>query len=91
MEQHGLELVASTPNTGSYTAQMPANLTGNIKLKISAVGNVFYAVSPTVNVTTAPTSSTTAPTGIFAIDTKFSKLQPDYLGILSRRNLFNKL
>lgn len=67
------ELVASTPNTGSYTAQMPANLTGNIKLKISAVGNVFYAVSPTVNVTTAPTSSTTAPTGIFALDTEVFK------------------
>ncbi|MFZ4931413.1 reprolysin-like metallopeptidase [Chryseobacterium sp. Mn2064] len=62
------ELVASTPNTGSYTAQMPSGLTGNIKLRISAVGNIFYAVSPQVNVATAPTSSTAAPLGVFAQD-----------------------
>lgn len=61
------ELVASTPNTGSYTAQMPANLTGAIKLKISAIGNIFYAVSPQVTVGTAPTSATAAPTGVFAL------------------------
>lgn len=67
------ELVASTPNTGSFTTQMPAGLTGNIKLKISAIGNVFYAVSPTVNVATAPTSSTAAPTGVFALDTEILK------------------
>ncbi|KFF28495.1 reprolysin-like metallopeptidase [Chryseobacterium vrystaatense] len=60
------ELVASTPNTGSYTAQMPASLTGAVKLKISAIGNVFYAVSPKVTVGAAPTSTTAAPTGVFA-------------------------
>ncbi|RQO35195.1 propanediol utilization protein [Chryseobacterium sp. KBW03] len=67
------ELVASTPNTGSYTGQMPASLTGAIKLKISAIGNVFYAVSPQVTVGTAPTSTTAAPTGVFALASEILK------------------
>ncbi|MGX5685807.1 reprolysin-like metallopeptidase [Chryseobacterium cucumeris] len=67
------ELVASTPNTGSYTVQMPANLTGAIKLKISAIGNVFYAVSPQVTVGTAPTSTTAAPTGVSALASEILK------------------
>jgi len=67
------ELVASTPNTGSYTAQMPSGLTGQIKLRISAIGNVFYAVSPKLTVGTAPTSTTVAPTGVFALDTEILK------------------
>ncbi|MCS4303587.1 reprolysin-like metallopeptidase [Chryseobacterium sp. BIGb0232] len=67
------DLVASTPNTGSYTGQMPVGLTGNVKLRISAIGNVFYAVSPTVKIEAAPTSSTTAPTGISALDTEVFK------------------
>ncbi|WP_300688391.1 reprolysin-like metallopeptidase [Chryseobacterium sp.] len=64
------ELVASTPNTGSYSAQMPSGLTGDIKLRISAVGNIFYAISPKVSVAIAPTSSTAAPAGVFAQDTE---------------------
>ncbi len=67
------ELVASTPNTGSYTVQMPASLTGAVKLRISAVGNVFYAVSPQINVGTAPTSSTAAPTGVSALTSEIFK------------------
>ncbi|MDN5478465.1 MAG: M12 family metallo-peptidase [Chryseobacterium sp.] len=67
------ELVASTPNTGSYTAQMPASLTGAVKLRISAIGNVFYAVSPQVTVGAAPTSTTAAPTGLTAIKTEIFK------------------
>lgn len=61
------ELVASTANTGSYTAQMPSSLTGPVKLKISAIGNIFYAVSPKVTIGTAPTSTTDAPTGVAAL------------------------
>ncbi|WP_213277393.1 reprolysin-like metallopeptidase [Chryseobacterium indologenes] len=61
------ELVASTPNTGSYTAQMPSGLTGPVKLRISAIGNVFYAVSPKIIVGAAPTSTTDAPTGVGSI------------------------
>ncbi|WP_294300730.1 zinc-dependent metalloprotease [uncultured Chryseobacterium sp.] len=67
------ELVASTPNTGSYTVQMPSSLTGAVKLRISAVGNVFYAVSPQINVGTAPTSSTAAPTGVSALTSEIFK------------------
>ncbi|PRA92940.1 propanediol utilization protein [Chryseobacterium sp. MYb7] len=67
------DLVASTPNTGSYAVQMPANVTGAVKLRISAIGNIFYAVSPAVTVGTAPTSTTAAPTGVSAIDTEVLK------------------
>ncbi|WP_312306372.1 reprolysin-like metallopeptidase [Chryseobacterium sp.] len=67
------DLVASTPNTGSYTVQMPGNLTGNIKLRISAIGNVFYAVSPAISVGAAPTSTAAAPTGVSTIATEVFK------------------
>ncbi|HCN48902.1 MAG TPA: propanediol utilization protein [Chryseobacterium sp.] len=67
------DLVASTPNTGSYTAQMPATITAPIKLRISAIGNVFYAVSPQITVADAPTSTTAAPTGVSTIDTEVFK------------------
>ncbi|MCD9616314.1 reprolysin-like metallopeptidase [Chryseobacterium gleum] len=66
-------LVAATPNTGSYSAQMPGNVSGTVKLRISAVGNIFYAVSPAITVGSAPTSSTASPTGIAAIDTEIFK------------------
>ncbi len=58
------DLVASTPNTGTYTAQMPGSLTGTVKLRISAINNIFYAVSPAVTIGAAPTSTTAAPTGV---------------------------
>ncbi|MDR2237536.1 MAG: M12 family metallo-peptidase [Chryseobacterium sp.] len=62
------ELVASTPNTGTYTGQMPPNLTGPVKLRISAIGNIFYAVSPKVIIGSAPTSTMDAPTGVSTTD-----------------------
>ncbi|UWX60082.1 M12 family metallo-peptidase [Chryseobacterium oranimense] len=58
------DLVASTPNTGTYTAQMPGSLTGTVKFRISAINNIFYAVSPAVTIGAAPTSTTAAPTGL---------------------------
>jgi len=67
------DLVASTPNTGSYSAQMPSGLTGAVKLRISAIGGVFYAVSPAINVGAAPTSTSNAPTGVSTIDTEVFK------------------
>lgn len=67
------ELVASTPNTGSYILQMPGNITVPIKLRISAIGNIFYAVSPQITVADAPTSTTAAPTGLSTIDTEIFK------------------
>lgn len=67
------DLVASTPNTGSYAVQMPANLSGSIKLRISAIGNIFYAISPAVTIGTAPVSTSAAPTGVAAIGAEISK------------------
>lgn len=58
------ELLASVPNTGSYQVQMPISITTPIKLRISAIGNVFFAISPTINVAAAPTSTSNAPTGL---------------------------
>ncbi len=58
------ELVASTPNDGNFEIQMPATLQGNIKLKISAVGNIFYAVSPSITVGAAPATLNNPPTGL---------------------------
>lgn len=66
-------LVAATPNTGSYSIQMPGNINGAVKLRISAVGNIFYAVSPAITVGTAPASSASAPTGLSTIDTEVFK------------------
>ncbi|WP_267402260.1 MULTISPECIES: reprolysin-like metallopeptidase [unclassified Chryseobacterium] len=44
-------LVASTPNDGSEGVTLPASTNGqNIKIRISSIGNVFYAVKA-VNVT----------------------------------------
>lgn len=67
------DLVAATPNTGSYSTQMPGNINGAVKLRVSAVGNIFYAVSPAITVGSAPTSPTSAPTGISTIDTEIFK------------------
>lgn len=67
------ELVASTPNTGNYTLQMPSSLTGAVKLKISAIGNIFYAVSPQVTIGIAPTSTSAAPTGVAALSAEIMK------------------
>ncbi|REC63204.1 propanediol utilization protein [Chryseobacterium pennae] len=67
------ELVASTPNNGSYTVQMPSTITTPIKLRVSAIGNVFYAVSPAITVADAPASTTVAPTGVSVIDTEVFK------------------
>lgn len=67
------DLVATTPNTGSYSVQMPGNLSGAVKLRVSALGNIFYAVSPAITVGSAPTSNTSAPTGVAAIATEIFK------------------
>ena len=66
-------LVSSTPNSGSYVVQMPNNVSGAVKLRISAVGNVFYAVSPAVSVGSAPTSTLNAPTGVSTISNEVFK------------------
>ncbi|PKF73672.1 reprolysin-like metallopeptidase [Chryseobacterium sp. PMSZPI] len=67
------DLVTSTPNTGTYSVQMPANLNGSVKLRVSGINNIFYAISPAVNVGSAPTSVTSAPTGLSTIDKDITK------------------
>ncbi|GEN66283.1 reprolysin-like metallopeptidase [Chryseobacterium rhizosphaerae] len=67
------DLVTATPNTGNYNVQMPGSLSGTVKLRISAVGSIFYAISPVITVGGAPTSSTLAPTGISTLDTEVFK------------------
>jgi len=60
-------LSASTPNDGSENFTLPASLNGQtIKVRISAIGNVFYAVKA-ISVTTFAACDGTAPTGVTVI------------------------
>ncbi|MDR6405834.1 MULTISPECIES: reprolysin-like metallopeptidase [Chryseobacterium] len=57
-------LSASTPNDGAENFTFPAALNGqNIKVRISAIGNIFYTIKQ-VLVTAAAPCSTTAPANI---------------------------
>jgi trimeric autotransporter adhesin len=57
-------LSASTPNDGTESFTFPVALNGqNIKVRISSIGNIFYAVKQML-VTAAATCDGSAPTGI---------------------------
>ena len=57
-------LSASTPNDGTENFTFPASLNGQtIKVRVSAIGNVFYAIGSVTLTTIAPCSSA-APTNI---------------------------
>ena len=59
-------LIASTANDGTENISLPTSLNGQtIKLRISSIGNVFYAVR-SVMATTFATCSGTAPINIVA-------------------------
>ncbi|WP_313029107.1 reprolysin-like metallopeptidase [Soonwooa sp.] len=59
-------LIASTPNTGTANADLTSLTSGsNIKLRVSAIGNVFYAVS-NVTVSSMVGCDGTAPAGLTA-------------------------
>ncbi|WP_336730812.1 reprolysin-like metallopeptidase [Chryseobacterium sp. VD8] len=59
-------LLASTPNDGSENVSLPSSLNGQtIKVRVSAIGNVFYAVK-SVSVTAFAPCNGTAPTSIVA-------------------------
>ncbi|MCF2220385.1 T9SS type A sorting domain-containing protein [Chryseobacterium sp. PS-8] len=59
-------LLASTPNDGSENISLPSSLNGQtIKVRVSAIGNVFYAVK-SVSVTAFAPCNGTAPTSIVA-------------------------
>jgi len=56
-------LSATTPNDGSETYTMPASVNGQtVVMRISSVGNVFYAVKKVI--VTTQVSCGTAPTGV---------------------------
>jgi hypothetical protein len=59
-------LLASTPNDGSENVSLPSSLNGQtIKVRVSAIGNVFYAVK-SVSVTAFAPCNGNAPTSIVA-------------------------
>ncbi|MDF2380858.1 pre-peptidase C-terminal domain-containing protein [Nostoc ellipsosporum NOK] len=53
-------LAASTPNDGSETITVPANTTSTARIKVEAVGNIFFDIS-NVNFTITGGSSCAAP------------------------------
>ena len=59
-------LAASTPNDGTESFTFPASMNGQtIKLRVSSIGNVFYAVGSIIVIQFTPCNGT-APTGIVA-------------------------
>lgn len=59
-------LSALTPNDGSESYTFPSSLNGqNIKIRISSIGNIFYAIKQVLVTAAAPCSSA-APTNIIA-------------------------
>jgi hypothetical protein len=56
-------LVASTPNDGSEALLIPATPTSTARIKIEAVGNIFFDISNT-NFTIGGAASCNAPTGL---------------------------
>lgn len=42
-----ITLIASTPNDGSQTITVPANITTTARVKVQAVGNIFFDISNT--------------------------------------------
>jgi hypothetical protein len=60
-------LSASTSNDGSESFTFPTSLNGStIKVRVSSIGNVFYAVG-SIALTTLSPCSTTAPSGLTVI------------------------
>jgi hypothetical protein len=60
-------LSASTPNDGSESFTLPTSLNGTtIKVRVSSIGNVFYAIG-SVSLTTLSPCSSAAPSGLTVI------------------------
>lgn len=60
-------LSASTPNDGSESFTFPTSLNGStVKMRVSSIGNVFYAIGSVALTTLSPCSST-APSGLTVI------------------------
>lgn len=57
-------LVANTPNDGTETVTIPNTPTGNARIIVEAVNNIYYNVSPTFTITAGATEQTVAPTNL---------------------------
>ncbi|MFB9121505.1 reprolysin-like metallopeptidase [Bergeyella porcorum] len=59
-------LLESTPNDGAEAVVLPAGLSNSqtTQLKVEAIGNVFYAVTPAINVVEPTSCVVTVPVGI---------------------------
>ncbi len=65
-------LSASTPNDGTENFTFPSSLNGQtIKVRISSIGNVFYAVGP-VSIAPLSACSSAAPTNVVVSNITFS-------------------
>lgn len=59
-------LLENTPNDGAEAVVLPVELLGSqtTQLKVEAIGNVFYAVSPAINIEEPTSCIVTIPVGI---------------------------
>lgn len=72
---------ASTANDGTENLIFPAALDGQtIKLRISSIGNVFYAVKP-INIITLATCDGSAPTGVSASNATINTVNISWIPI----------
>jgi trimeric autotransporter adhesin len=73
-------IVASTANDGSESFTFPASLNNQaVKVRISAIGNVFYAVK-TINVATFATCGS-APSGVTVSNIAYSTVNVDWVPV----------
>lgn len=60
-----IQITASTPNNGSYNYTFASSLANTpIRLKVEAIGNVFYSISPSITIKPEATCDSAAPTTI---------------------------
>lgn len=60
-------LLANTPNDGSQAITVPSNTSSTCRVKVEAVGNIFYDISNTnFSITGAVSCTATTPTGLAA-------------------------
>ena len=68
-----VELAASTPNDGSELITVPSQITATARIKVEAVGNVFFDVSnASFAITASSTAALTCPTASVAPGAVFS-------------------